>query len=421
MNVLIVGGGGREHALAWKIAQSPKVTALFCAPGNPGTAQVATNVNLQADDLDGLLQFALDQSIDLTVVGPEQPLVLGLADRFQEKRLKVFGPSAKAAQLEGSKAFSKNLMQKYGIPTAAYAAFDHADAARAYLKGKGPQVVKADGLAAGKGVFVCADEAGAVDAVRRIMNDKIFGESGNRIIIEERLEGQEVSLLAFTDGTTVLPMEVAQDHKPAFDGDTGPNTGGMGACSPAPVFTPELKQQVIDRVMLPAVNGMRAEGIPYQGVLYAGLMITADGPKVLEFNARFGDPETQPIMMRMDSDIVPVLEASANGTLDTCSLEWKPGAAVCVVMASEGYPGSYDKGRPISGLDQAESLPGVTVFHAGTKQDGDIIVTNGGRVLGVTALGGNVQMAIVKAYQAVGKIKWPGVHYRTDIGQKALK
>ncbi len=421
MNVLIVGGGGREHALAWKIAQSPKVTALFCAPGNPGTAQVATNVNLQADDLDGLLQFALDQSIDLTVVGPEQPLVLGLADRFQEKRLKVFGPSAKAAQLEGSKAFSKNLMQKYGIPTAAYAAFDHADAARAYLKGKGPQVVKADGLAAGKGVFVCADEAEAVDAIRRIMNDKIFGESGNRIIIEERLEGQEVSLLAFTDGTTVLPMEVAQDHKPAFDGDTGPNTGGMGACSPAPVFTPELKQQVIDRVMLPAVNGMRAEGIPYQGVLYAGLMITADGPKVLEFNARFGDPETQPIMMRMDSDIVPVLEACANGTLDTCSLEWKPGAAVCVVMASEGYPGSYDKGRPISGLDQANSLPGVSVFHAGTKQDGDIIVTNGGRVLGVTALGGNVQMAIVKAYQAVGKIKWPGVHYRTDIGQKALK
>ena len=421
MNVLIVGGGGREHALAWKIAQSPKVTALFCAPGNPGTAQVATNVNLQADDLDGLLQFALDQSIDLTVVGPEQPLVLGLADRFQEKGLKVFGPSAKAAQLEGSKAFSKNLMQKYGIPTAAYAAFDHADAARAYLKGKGPQVVKADGLAAGKGVFVCAGEAEAVDAVRRIMNDKIFGESGNRIIIEERLEGQEVSLLAFTDGTTVLPMEVAQDHKPAFDGDTGPNTGGMGACSPAPVFTPELKQQVIDRVMLPAVNGMRAEGIPYQGVLYAGLMITADGPKVLEFNARFGDPETQPIMMRMDSDIVPVLEACANGTLDTCSLEWKPGAAVCVVMASEGYPGSYDKGRPISGLDQANSLPGVSVFHAGTKQDGDIIVTSGGRVLGVTALGGNVQMAIVKAYQAVGKIKWPGVHYRTDIGQKALK
>ena len=282
MNVLIVGGGGREHALAWKISQSPKVTALFCAPGNPGTAQVATNVNLQADDLDGLLQFALDQSIDLTVVGPEQPLVLGLADRFQAKGLKVFGPSAKAAQLEGSKAFSKNLMQKYGIPTAAYAAFDHADAARAYLKGKGPQVVKADGLAAGKGVFVCADEAEAVDAIRRIMNDKIFGESGNRIIIEEWLEGQEVSLLAFTDGTTVLPMEVAQDHKPAFDGDTGPNTGGMGACSPAPVFTPELKQQVIDRVMLPAVNGMRAEGIPYQGVLYAGLMITTDGPKVLE-------------------------------------------------------------------------------------------------------------------------------------------
>ncbi len=421
MNVLIVGGGGREHALAWKIEQSPKVTALFCAPGNPGTAQVATNVDLKADDLDGLLQFALDKSIDLTVVGPEQPLVLGLADRFQEKGLKVFGPSAKAAQLEGSKAFSKNLMEKYNIPTAAYAAFDDPDEARAYLKGKGPQVVKADGLAAGKGVFVCADEAEAVDAIRQIMNDKIFGESGNRIIIEERMEGQEVSLLAFTDGATVLPMAAAQDHKPAFDGDTGPNTGGMGAYSPAPVFTPELKQQVIDRVMVPVVNGMRADGIPYQGVLYAGLMITADGPKVLEFNARFGDPETQPIMMRMNSDIVPILEACADGTLDACSLEWKPDTAVCVVMASEGYPGSYEKGRLIRGLDQANRLPGVTVFHAGTKQAGDQVVTSGGRVLGVTALGGNVQMAIVKAYQAVGKIQWEGVHYRTDIGQKALK
>jgi phosphoribosylamine--glycine ligase len=420
MKILIVGGGGREHALAWKIAQSPQVTALFCAPGNPGTAQVATNVDLQADDLDGLLQFALDQSIDLTVVGPEQPLVLGLADRFQEKGLKVFGPSAKAAQLEGSKAFSKNLMEKYNIPTAAYAAFDDPDQARAYLKGKGPQVVKADGLAAGKGVFVCGDEAEAADAIRQIMSDKIFGKAGSRIIIEERMAGQEVSLLAFTDGTTVLPMAAAQDHKPAFDGDTGPNTGGMGAYSPAPVFTPELKQQVIDRVMIPAVNGMRSDGIPYQGVLYAGLMITADGPKVLEFNARFGDPETQPILMRLHSDIVPILEACTNGTLDACSLEWKTDAAVCVVMASEGYPGSYDKGRPIGGLDQANALPGVTVFHAGTKQDGDAIVTNGGRVLGVTALGGNVQTAIVKAYQAVGKIKWPGVHYRTDIGQKAL-
>ena len=391
MKILIIGGGGREHALAWKIAQSPKVTALFCAPGNPGTAQVATNLDIPADDLDRLLAFALEQSIDLTVVGPEQPLVLGLADWFQENGLKVFGPSAKAAQLEGSKAFSKDLMQKYDIPTAAYAAFDDADEARAYLKGKGPQVVKADGLAAGKGVFVCANEAEAVDAIGQIMNDKIFGESGNRIIIEERLEGQEVSLLAFTDGTTVLPMEAAQDHKAVFDGDTGPNTGGMGAYSPAPIFTPELKQQVIDRIMVPAVNGMRADGIPYQGVLYAGLMITANGPKTLEFNARFGDPETQPLMMRMQSDIVPIMEACADGTLESCSLEWKPETAVCVVMASEGYPGSYEKGRPIRGLDQANSLPGVTVFHAGTKQAGDDIVTSGGRVLGVTALGGNVQ------------------------------
>jgi phosphoribosylamine--glycine ligase len=420
MKVLIIGGGGREHALAWKIAQSPKVTELFCAPGNPGTAGVATNIDIPADDLDRLLAFALEQSIDLTVVGPEQPLVLGLADRFREKGLKVFGPSAKAAQLEGSKAFSKDLMQKYNIPTAAYAAFDDPDEARAYLKGKGPQVVKADGLAAGKGVFVCVSEAEAVDAIGQIMNDKIFGDSGSRIIIEERMEGQEVSLLAFTDGTTVLPMEAAQDHKAVFDGDTGPNTGGMGAYSPAPIFTPELKQQVIDQIMVPAVNGMRADGIPYQGVLYAGLMITPNGPKTLEFNARFGDPETQPLMMRMQSDIVPIMEACADGTLDTCSLEWKPDTAVCVVMAAEGYPGSYEKGRPIQGLDQANSLPGVTVFHAGTKQKGDDIVTNGGRVLGVTALGGNVQMAIVKAYQAVGKIQWEGAQYRKDIGQKAL-
>ena len=420
MKILIIGGGGREHALAWKIAQSPKVTALFCAPGNPGTSQIATNVDIPADDLDRLLDFALEESIDLTVVGPEQPLVLGLADRFQDKGLKVFGPSAKAAQLEGSKAFSKDLMRKYKIPTAAYATFDDANKARAYLKGKGPQVVKADGLAAGKGVFVCADEAEAVDAVNQIMKDKIFGASGNRIIIEERLEGQEVSLLAFTDGLTVLPMEAAQDHKAAFDGDTGPNTGGMGAYSPAPVFTPELKQEVLQRVMVPAVNGMRADGIPYKGVLYAGLMITPEGPKTLEFNARFGDPETQPLMMRMQSDIVPILEACADGTLDMCSLEWKPESAVCVVMASEGYPGAYEKGRSIRGLDQASLLPGVTVFHAGTQQQGEDIVTSGGRVLGVTALGGNVQMAIVKAYQAVGKIQWPGAHFRKDIGQKAL-
>ena len=346
--------------------------------------------------------------------------MLGLADRFQEKGLKVFGPSAKAAQLEGSKAFSKDLMQKYNIPTAEYAAFENADEARAYLKGKGPQVVKADGLAAGKGVFVCANEAEAVEAIHQIMDDKIFGESGSRIIIEERLEGQEVSLLAFTDGTTVLPMEAAQDHKAVFDGDTGPNTGGMGAYSPAPVFTPELKQQVIDQIMVPAVNGMRADGIPYQGVLYAGLMITSNGPKTLEFNARFGDPETQPLMMRMQSDIVPIMEACTDGTLQSCSLEWKPETAVCVVMASEGYPGSYAKGRPIRGIDQANSLPGVTVFHAGTKQTGDDIVTSGGRVLGVTALGGNVERAIEKAYQAVGKIQWQGAQFRKDIGQKAL-
>ena len=420
MKILIIGSGGREHALAWKIAQSPKVTELFCAPGNPGTAAIATNVDIPADEIDNLLNFALDQSIDLTVVGPEQPLVMGLADWFQDNDLKVFGPSAKAAQLEGSKAFSKDLMKKYNIPTADYAAFEDAEEARAYLKGKGPQVVKADGLAAGKGVFVCADETEAVEAIRQIMDDKVFGESGSRIIIEERLEGQEVSLLAFTDGITVLPMDPAQDHKAVFEGDTGPNTGGMGAYSPAPVFTPELMQEVVQRIMVPAVKGMREDGIPYKGVLYAGLMITDKGPKTLEFNARFGDPETQPLMMRMQNDIVPILEACADGTLELCSLEWKPEAAVCVVMASEGYPGSYEKGRTIHGIDQADALPDVTVFHAGTKQKDNEIVTSGGRVLGVTALGDTVSLAIEKAYQAVGKIKWQGAHFRKDIGKKAL-
>ena len=420
MKILIVGGGGREHALAWKIAQSPKVSQLFCAPGNPGTANLAENVDISAEDVDGLLKFALEKRVDLTVVGPEQPLVLGIADRFGEKGLRVFGPSMGAAQLEGSKAFSKRLMQKYGIPTAEYAEFDNAEEACAYVKGKGPQVVKADGLAAGKGVFVCDNEQEAVKAVHAIMDDKLFGESGSRIIIEERLEGQEVSLLAFTDGKTVLPMEAAQDHKPVFDGDQGPNTGGMGAYSPAPVFTPELKREVFDSVLVPAVEGMRKEGTPYQGVLYAGLMITPGGPRVLEFNARFGDPETQPIMMRMESDIVPVFEACVDGTLDQCTLEWKPEAAVCVVMASGGYPGSYEKGTPIQGLDEAESLTGVTVFHAGTKNLDGAIVTSGGRVLGVTALGEDIQTAIDRAYRAVEKITWNKAHYRTDIGRKAL-
>ena len=420
MNILLIGGGGREHALAWKIKQSTQVEEIYCAPGNAGTAEVAKNVAIPADDIDQLRQFALDNKIDMTVVGPENSLVMGITDRFAEKDLKVFGPSAAAARIEGSKVFAKNLMKKYNIPTGDYEAFDNAANAKAYVKGKGALVVKADGLAAGKGVFVCQGEAEAIHAIEQIMEQKAFGDAGNQILIEEKLEGPEVSFLAFTDGKTLLPMAAVQDHKAAYDNDEGPNTGGMGTYCPAPIFTPELEAEVMEKIMTPTLTGLKREGCGYRGVLYAGLMITADGPKVLEFNARFGDPETQVLMARMNCDIVPVMKACTRGTmLAMWTMAWHPEPAVCVVMAAEGYPGPYEKGKPITGLAEAAARDKVHVFHAGTKTSGDDVVTNGGRVLGVTALGADFATAIDNAYTAVGKIKWEGIHYRKDIGQRA--
>ncbi len=420
MRVLVIGGGGREHALVWKISQSPKVTDIYCAPGNAGTAEIAKNVPIAADQINQLLEFAEKNEIGLTVVGPEQPLVMGIVDQFQEKGLRVFGPTACAAELEGSKAFSKDIMKKYDLPTAKYKTFTSHDLARKYFdKETGPIVVKASGLAAGKGVILCQNAEEGLNAVDTIMKDKSFGEAGDQVVIEEFLEGQEVSVLAFSDGNTVLLMDSAQDHKAALDGDKGPNTGGMGACSPAPVFTDIMHQKVRDKIMLPLVRAMKSEGRSYQGILYAGLMLTKHGPKILEFNARFGDPETQPLLVRMESDIVPLFEACVDGTLDQYDLKWKPESSVCVVMAAKGYPGSYEKGKEISGLDEAGTLPDVTVFHAGTKEEGGKILTSGGRVLGVTATGADTPSAIKKAYEAVSKIQWDGIHYRKDIGYRA--
>jgi phosphoribosylamine--glycine ligase len=418
MKVLVIGSGGREHALAWKIAQSPLVKKVFCAPGNAGTVNVAENIDIPSDNIDALLQFATVTGIGLTIVGPEQPLVKGLVDSFEESGLRVFGPSQRAAEIEGSKVFCKDLMKKYGIPTARYESFDSPDQVKLFTKEDEPVVVKASGLAAGKGVILCSNAEEARSAVQSIMQEKAFGNAGDQVVVEEFLTGQEVSLLAFTDGKTVLPLDSAQDHKAAFDGDKGPNTGGMGAYSPALVFTEELKQQVIDEIMIPTVRAMAKEGRYYRGILYAGLMLTESGPKVLEFNARFGDPETQPIMMRIKNDIVPIFEACIDGTLAKQSLQWRQEPTVCVVMAAKGYPSSYEKGKEISGLNSDENRQ-VVVFHAGTKLENGKVLTNGGRVLGVTALGSDINQAIKNAYSAVDKIKWDGIHYRKDIGNKA--
>ena len=419
MRVLVIGGGGREHALVWKISQSQKVTDIYCAPGNAGTAEIAKNVPIAADQVDQLLAFAQENEIGLTIVGPEQPLVMGIVDQFQKKGLRIFGPTARAAELEGSKAFSKDIMKKYGLPTAEYETFtSHQLAQRYFDKETGPIVVKASGLAAGKGVILCRNSEEGLNAVNTIMKDKSFGEAGEKVVIEEFLEGQEVSVLAFSDGNNFLLMDSAQDHKAALDGDKGPNTGGMGAYSPAPIFTNLLRQQVSDKIIHPLIRAMKSEGRPYKGILYVGLMLTKNGPKILEFNARFGDPETQPLLVRMESDIVPLFEACIDGTLDQFELHWKPELSICVVMAAKGYPGSYKKGKEISGLNEAAALPDVMVFHAGTKAEAGKVLSSGGRVLGVTATGSDISSASKKVYDAVAKIKWDGIHYRKDIGHR---
>lgn len=421
MKVLVVGSGGREHALVWKIAQSPLVSQVFCAPGNPGTATLAQNVDIAVDNLQGLLDFAKKEGVGLTVVGPELPLSMGLVDLFEENGLKAFGARKNAAIIEASKAFSKDLMHKYNVPTAAYGVFTEVGPAVSFIDQTGiPIVIKADGLAAGKGVIIAQTRDEAVAAVTDMLSGNAFGAAGSRVVIEEFLKGEEASFLAFTDGERIIPLASAQDHKAVFDGDQGPNTGGMGAYSPAPVVTPAIHDKAMAEVMRRTVDGMKAEGRTYRGVLYAGLMIDGDSVKTLEFNARFGDPECQPLLMRMKSDIVPILMAVASGSLEGVEIEWHDKAAVCVVMAAEGYPADYRKGDLIGGLDVAAKVEDLVVFHAGTKAAGEGVVTSGGRVLGVTALGGTVKEAIDRAYQGVKEITWPGVHYRKDIGAKAM-
>lgn len=420
MRVLVVGGGGREHALVWKLKQSPRVDKIYCAPGNAGIAGDAECVDIKAEDVQGLLDFALNNRIDLTVVGPEAPLNAGIVDRFEAAGLKIFGPSQKAAEIEGSKVLSKEIMARYGIPTASYAVFTDPAEAASYIKRIGPPcVVKADGLAAGKGVIVALDEQSALDAVHSIMVDKNFGAAGERLVVEEFLAGEEVSILAFTDGVNVVPMISSQDHKRAYDNDEGPNTGGMGAYAPAPVYTPEVHRKTMEEILIPMIRALDREGRTYRGVIYAGLMVDQSGPKVLEFNARFGDPEAQPVLMLLETDLVDIIEAILDRRLDQIDIKWKNGAAVCVVLASGGYPGSYGKGKVIRGLDN----PGaeVFVFHAGTAAKDGAIVTAGGRVLGVTASGPDIPAAIERAYAAVEKIDFDGMHYRHDVGRKALE
>ncbi|MCG7535622.1 phosphoribosylamine--glycine ligase [Pseudoalteromonas sp. OOF1S-7] len=423
MNILVIGSGGREHALAFKAAQNPSVKTVFVAPGNAGTAlePKLQNVAIGVEDIDALLAFAKENKVELTIVGPEAPLVIGVVDRFSEAGLAIFGPTQGAAQLEGSKSFTKDFLARHQIPTAAYQTFEEIEPALAYVKAQGaPIVVKADGLAAGKGVIVAMTEAEAEDAIRDMLAGNAFGDAGSRVVIEEFLEGEEASFIVMVDGKNVLPFATSQDHKRAYNGDEGPNTGGMGAYSPAPVVTAQIHQRIMDEVITPTVEGMAAEGHPYTGFLYAGLMIAADGtPKVIEYNCRFGDPETQPIMLRLQSDLVTLIEAANRQELDQTEIQFDPRAAVGVVLAAKGYPGSYPKGDAISGLRVAYP-EGEKVFHAGTKQDGDAVVTAGGRVLCATALGHTVTEAQKRAYALVQEINWDGVEYRTDIAYRAI-
>ena len=421
MNILVIGSGGREHTLVWKIKQSSKAKKIYCAPGNAGIASLAECVAIASDDIKGLLKFAKEKRIDLTVVGPEAPLVAGIVDEFEQHGLKIFGPNQAAAQLEASKAFAKEFLHRWNIPTAVYKIFDEKKPALKFLsQAQFPLVVKADGLAAGKGVVICKDLKEAEQAVDEIMVKKIFKSAGDRIVIEECLEGPEASILAISDGKHFFVLETAQDHKRIFDDDLGPNTGGMGAYSPAPVVTPEMMSKVIARIIEPTIRGMHKEGHPFKGVLYAGVMLTYQGPQVLEFNVRFGDPEAEAVLPRLKTDLIEIMLAAIDGKLEKLKLKWDDRPCVCVVIASGGYPGAYEIGKPIDGIDGI-SDPDTMVFHAGTQIKKGSVVTNGGRVLGVTSLGVNMEEAIVRAYKAVDKIKFDRAFFRRDIGHKALK
>ena len=422
MKVLVIGSGGREHALIWKISQSPRVTKIFCAPGGAGIGELAEPVAIAPERIEELADFAAKENLDLTVVGPELPLTLGIADLFESRGLRIFAPNKAAAQLEGSKAFAKEILRANNIPTAAFETFTDAASAQAYLaRQMSPYVIKADGLAAGKGVLICADRREAEAAVEEILVRKAFGRAGEKIVIEEFLDGEEASFMVLTDGANILPLASSQDHKRVFDNDQGPNTGGMGAYSPAPVVTPAIHERILREILTPLLIGLRKRGIRYRGVIYVGLMIAKEGPKVLEFNARFGDPECQPIMMRLKSDIIPLLEATIDGKLDEIQAEWHEDPAVCVVLCAGGYPGAYDKGKEIRGLGKLKNWQNVFVFHAGTVNDNGRCLTSGGRVLGVTARGTTIAAAVNEAYRAVGEISWDGMHYRKDIAQRALR
>lgn len=421
LKVLVVGGGGREHALVWKIAMSPLVDKIYAAPGNPGMARNAELVPVSVDDVGKLRDFAVAKRVDLTVVGPEAPLVAGLADALAKEGLLVCGPSKAAAQLEGSKVFTKNILARYDIPTADYRVFDEYDDAEQYvLTHRLPVVIKADGLAAGKGVAVAGTYEEAVAFLRDVMEKRVFGDAGERVVVEECLTGEEASYIVFTDGEKIVPLPTSQDHKRIGDDDTGPNTGGMGAYSPAPVVTPEVEKKAIKKIFEPLLAGMRAEGMPFRGILYGGLMIERGEPKVLEFNVRFGDPEAQPLFMRLESDLVPLLMQCAQGKLTDAEMIIDPRPTVCIVMSSGGYPGSYRKGFPISGIEDAEKEGGVQVFHAGTALKDGRLVNNGGRVLGVTAVDNDIRSAIGRGYRAAEKIHWEGAYFRRDIGRRAL-
>ena len=417
MKVLIVGGGGREHAICWKLAQSPRISELYCAPGNAGIAQVATCVDIKATDVEAMVAWAKENSMDFVMVAPDDPLALGMVDAMEAAGLRAFGPHANAAIIEASKAFSKSLMKKYNIPTARYETFTEMDKALAYIEAQGaPIVVKADGLALGKGVVVAATVEEAKAAVREMMEDHKFGASGSTVVIEECMVGPEVTVLAFCDGEHLVPMLSSQDHKRAYDGNQGPNTGGMGAFCPSPNYTPEVADFCMKNIFMPTVQALQAEGRPFKGVIYFGLMLTKDGPRVVEYNARFGDPETQPILSMLDCDLLDIFEACVDGTLDQVDVKWKSGAACCIVLASGGYPVSYEKGFPITGIEEASKT--ATVFHAGTKRNAQgQLVNNGGRVLGVTAVGGDLPQAIENAYAASKHITWKDMHFRTDIGK----